>query len=580
MEENLPLLTTTRRIYQTLNFLGMNTSLFKTVFVATILFSCAERNATPSKELISQINLKTGTLISCGPADQQFGNVDFNTSCGKKVKETFNLGVKLLHSFEYDEAEKVFASIINEEPSCAMAYWGVAMANFHPLWTPPSKAELEKGSKAIRIAQSLDDKDDREQAYISAIASFYNSHESLDHRTRAINFENASAKVAQLFPNDNDAKVFYALSLLAAADPTDKSYVKQKKANEILSALYKQHPDHPGIVHYLIHANDYPELAAAAIPMANRYASVAPSSAHALHMPSHIFTRLGMWKESIESNLASADAAKCYAQSAGIKGHWDEELHALDYLAYAYLQRGDNLNAQKVLELLDSIETVSPMNFKVAYAFATIPARFALENRLWYRAASLDFKENVPWQEHGWQKAIVHYARSLGLARSGRTQPAKNELKEMDSLYDHFVKTKDAYKAAQVKIMATTARAWISMSEKKNEEAIELMKVAADLESKTEKHPVTPGEVLPAMELLGDMYLLNERYAEALIAYQENFKRTPNRFNGLYGAAKAAQLTGNDSLAGKYFQHLVTLAENASSDRIELADAKKNLTRR
>lgn len=553
----------------------MNTSLFTTVIVASALFSCAERNATPPKELIDDISLKRGTLISCGSADKQFGSVEFDISCDKKVKENFNLGVKLLHSFEYDEAEKVFAAVIADEPGCAMSYWGVAMSNFHPLWTPPSKAELEKGTKAIRIAQSIKNKDAKEQAYISAIAAFYNQHETIDHRTRAINFENASAKVVEQFPDDKEAKIFYALSLLAAADPTDKSYTKQKKANSILSGMYNDYPDHPGIVHYLIHANDYPELAAAAIPMANRYASVAPSSAHALHMPSHIFTRLGMWEESIQSNLASVDAAKCYAESAGIKGHWDEELHGLDYLAYAYLQKGDNTNAQNLLEYLDTIQTVNPMNFKVAYAFASIPARFVLENRLWKQAASLDFDNKVPWKDYGWQKAIVHYTRALGLSRSGNTRAARQELSALDSLYNHFVQAKDSYKANQVKIQSATASAWISMSEQKSDEAIELMKVAADLETKTEKHPVTPGEVLPAMELLGDMYLINERYNEALLAYQENLKRSPNRFNGLYGAAKAAQMTGNKSLANTYFQQLISLAKNVQSDRPELVDAKR-----
>jgi tetratricopeptide (TPR) repeat protein len=553
----------------------MNTRLFTALIVAVAHFSCAEQDAAPSKDLIAGINLKSGTLISCGPGDQQFGKVDFDISCGKGLEEKFNLGVKLLHSFEYDEAEKVFAEIIAEEPTCAMSYWGVAMSNFHPLWTPPSKAELEKGSKAIRIAQSINDKTAKEDAYISAIAAFYQNHETIDHPQRTIKFETASAKIVEEFPEDKEAKIFYALALLAAADPNDKSYVKQKKANAILAGLYRDNPDHPGIVHYLIHANDYPELAATAIPMANRYASVAPSSAHALHMPSHIFTRLGMWEESIRSNLASVDAAKCYAQSAGIQGHWDEELHGLDYLAYAYLQRGDNSNAEKLLAYLDTIQVVNPMNFKVAYAFASIPARFALENRLWKQAASLAFDKKVPWNDFGWQKAIVHYTRSMGLSRSGKTGAARVELKALDSLYDHFVKAGDSYKAAQVKIQSTTARAWISMGEQRNEDAIELMKLAADLESKTEKHPVTPGEVLPAMELLGDMHLLNGTYKEALLAYEESLKRSPGRFNSLFGAGRAAQLAGDETLAANYLKKLMSLGNDVQSNRPELVHAKK-----
>jgi tetratricopeptide (TPR) repeat protein len=557
----------------------MNTRLFTALIVAAAHFSCAEQDAAPSQDLIASINLKSGSLISCGPADQQFGKVDFDISCNKELEEKFNLGVKLLHSFEYDEAEKVFAETIAEEPTCAMSYWGVAMSNFHPLWTPPSKAELEKGSKAIRIAQSINGKSAKEDAYISAIAAFYQNHETIDHRERAVKFENASAKIVEEFPEDKEAKIFYALSMLAAADPTDKSYAKQKKANAILTGLYSENQDHPGVVHYLIHSNDYPELASSAIPMANRYASVAPSSAHALHMPSHIFTRLGMWEESIQSNLASVEAAKCYAQSAGIQGHWDEELHGLDYLAYAYLQRGDNSNAEKLLAYLDTIQVVNPMNFKVAYAFASIPARFALENRLWKQAASLDFDKKVPWNDFGWQKAIVHYTRSMGLSRSGKTDAARLELRALDSLYDHFVKAKDSYKAAQVKIQSTTARAWISMGEQRNEEAVELMKVAADLESKTEKHPVTPGEVLPAMELLGDMYMLNGTYKEALLAYEESMKRSPGRFNSLFGAAKAAQKSGNHTLAASHFGSLISVSNGVESNRPELDEAKKWLSR-
>ena len=554
----------------------MNIPLFRTAIVVVFLFSCRGNNKIPSKELINDINLKRGKLISCGSAEQQFGNVRFDIS-SEQVKEKFNLGVKLLHSFEYDEAEKVFADIIDEQPACAMAYWGVAMANFHPLWTPPSNAELQKGSKAIYIAHSLE-KSEKEKAFISAIAAFYTNYQTTSHPNRAKAFEKASEKVAEQFPDDDEAKIFYALSMLAAADPADKSYVQQKKANGILESLYKKYPDHPGIVHYLIHANDYPELASAAIPMANKYASVAPSSAHALHMPSHIFTRLGMWDESIQSNLASVDAAKCYAQTAGIAGHWDEELHALDYLVYAYLQQGNNYEVQRLIHYLDTIETVSPMNFKVAYAFATIPARYILENRLWQQAAALEFNEKVPWKQFGWQAAIVHFARSLGSSRTGDLVTAKREHKSLDSLYNSFVQANDPYKAVQVKIQSTAALAWIRDGEGNKDEALGLMKAAADLEGKTEKHPVTPGEVLPALELLGDMYLLHGRYHEAAAAYEENQERNSNRFNGLYGLAKAAGLSGSDSLSQVCYAKLDSLTRNIASNRSELAEAKRILS--
>ena len=278
-----------------------------------LMISCKEKNTAPSKDLINQLNLKRGKVISCGAGDQQFGSVNFEITCDEKTKKDFNLAIELLHSFEYDESEKVFAKIIDEAPGCAMAYWGVAMCNFHPLWNPPTEAELQKGAKAIEIANSITTKSERESAYINAIASFYKDWNKTDHHTRCDNFEKAMEKLHLTYPDDKEAAIFYALALDAAADPTDKTYANQKKAGEILNALYSDEPNHPGIIHYIIHTYDYPELAILALPAARKYAAVAPSSAHALHMPSHIFTRLGLWDECINSNLESVDAAKCYA---------------------------------------------------------------------------------------------------------------------------------------------------------------------------------------------------------------------------------------------------------------------------
>ncbi|HUR10716.1 MAG TPA: hypothetical protein VM012_05075, partial [Flavitalea sp.] len=403
---------------------------FHLVFLLVIgFFSCKENKSDPSTESIADLQLKKGAVVSCGPADNQFGSLDFKNSCSGKVKQDFNLAIKLLHSFEYDEAEKVFAKIIDAEPGCAMAYWGVAMSNFHPLWTPPTESEIKKGAKAIKIAQSMTVPTERERDYITAIAAFYQDWEKTDHRTRSINFELQMAKVYNAYPEDKEAAIFYALSLDAAADPADKTFEKQKRAGRILNSLYPGRPDHPGIVHYIIHTYDSPELAASGLEAAKKYASVAPSSAHALHMPSHIFTRLGLWNECIESNLASVDAAKCYAQSAGIKGHWDEELHGLDYLMYGYLQKGDNEKAKKLLEYLKTILEVNPVNFKVAYAFAAIPSRYVLENRIWNEAATLKgHYENFPWNKYPWQEAIVRFSRLLGAVHTGDQASAKTDL--------------------------------------------------------------------------------------------------------------------------------------------------------
>lgn len=360
--------------------------------------SCNRKNKTSANTAITEIGLKQGELISCGPPDKEFGSVGFETTCSEKVKKDFNLALALLHSFEYDEAEKAFAKVINEQPDCAMAYWGVAMSNYHPLWAPPTQPELEKGAKTILIAQSLKEKSSIETDYINAIAVFYENWNTTDHGTRSRNYEKAMERIYTANPTNKEAAVFYCLALVATADPADKSYAHQKKAGNILTSLYPEGQDHPGIVHYIIHTFDYPELAALALPAARKYASIAPSSAHAQHMPSHIFTRLGLWDECISSNIAAAASAKFYAETAGIKGHWDEELHALDYLVYGYLQKGDNVSAKKQWDYLRTIREVEPMNFKVLYAFAAIPSRYVLENKLWKDAANLQTfpGQNIP----------------------------------------------------------------------------------------------------------------------------------------------------------------------------------------
>ena len=326
--------------------LNTSTGVFYILIVLTLL-SCNGGNSVPSKELISQINLKRGSVIFCGASDKQFGSVNFEMTCDEKSKNDFNLAIELLHSFEYDESEKVFAKIIDENPECAMAYWGVAMCNFHALWTPPTEAELVKCIRAIEIASSIAKKSKRESAYINAIAQFYKDWNKTDHLTRCINYEKAMGKIHNTYPDNKEVDIFYALALAAAADPTDKTFINQKKAGSILTALYPAEPNHPGIIHYIIHTYDYPGLAELALPAARKYALVAPSSAHALHMPSHIFTKLGLWDDCIKSNLESVASAKCYAEQAGIKGHWDEELHGMDYLVYAYLQKGENKLAKQ-----------------------------------------------------------------------------------------------------------------------------------------------------------------------------------------------------------------------------------------
>ena len=538
--------------------------------------SCQENNKLPSQGLIQEMNLKRGEIISCGPADKEFGSLVFDVSGNEKAKEDFTLGLKLLHSFEYDEAEKVFAKIIDEDPACAMAYWGVAMSNFHPLWAPPTEPEIKKGEKALEIANALQKKSAKEAAYIEAVGAFYKDWQKLDHRTRCLAFEKAMENLYIKSPADKEAAIFYALSLTAAADLSDKTFVKQKKAGGILNALYPNEPNHPGIVHYLIHTYDSPQLAEMGLEAARRYASVAPSSAHALHMPSHIFTRLGLWSECIKSNLASVNSAQCYATSAGIKGHWDEELHGLDYLMYAYLQNGDDTKAKQQLDYLYSIKEVSPVNFKVAYAVAAIPSRYVLENKLWNDAANLKVhNESLLPENFPWQKAIIHFTRLMGNVHTNEMAAAKMELNMLKSIHARLTQQRDAYKAGQVDIQIKSGEAWIAMKEGKAEEAIRLMNLAADMEDNTEKSPVTPGEVIPARELLGDMYMEMNKHAEGLQAYEEDLKNQPNRFNGLCGAALSAERSGNKQKAKMYYGQLVSVAPN--SNRPEVIKAKQNL---
>lgn len=539
-----------------------------------ILSSCNGKNEPSASEAINAINLKRGEVVLCGPPDKQFGAVGFETSCSETVKKDFDLAIALLHSFEYDEAEKVFAKIIDQEPRCAMAYWGVAMSNYHLLWTPPSVAELEKGTKAIEIAQGLQ-KSKKENEYINAVAQLYNDWNQLDHMTRCINYEKAMEKIYLEYPDDKEAAILYALALNASADPADYSFKNQRKAGAILDGIYPGEPNHPGVVHYIIHTYDNPELAKLGLPAARKYASVAPSSAHALHMPSHIFTRLGLWDESIKSNLMSVSSAKCYAEETGIKGHWDEELHGLDYLVYAYLQKGENVHAKEQWDYLKTIKHVSPVNFKVAYAFAAIPSRYLLENKMWENAARLRIDpSNFQWKDYPWQNAIIHFTRLLGSIHIGNIDSARTELKILKSIYDTLMKRKELYNANQVKNQIKASEAWILFKEGKNIEALKLMDEAAITEDKTQKHPVTPCEVIPARELLGDMLLQMNKPDKALEAYEADLKNHPNRFNGLYGAGLAAEATHNPDKAKYYYRQLANIANSTNSNRPELEIAK------
>lgn len=546
--------------------------LLKLIIVLLIIVystACKNRSSSSNTDLAG-INLLRGDLILCN--SEQFGEVSFSLSCDYNTRETFDLAVSLLHSFEYAEAEKAFVKVIDMDPDCAMAYWGVSMSIFHSLWMQSDLSYLDKGEKLLKIANNLT-LEEKEEDYLDAISAFYKDWQIIDQQTRKELYEKKMEALYNNYKNDTEAAVFYALALRTAADPNDKAYTKQKKSGKILEDLFVKYPNHPGIAHYIIHNYDYPELAHLALSTARRYAQIAPASAHAQHMPSHIFTRLGLWEESINSNIYSTESALCYAESINPNAHWDEELHGMDYLVYAYLQIGDNTKAKEQYDYLKTFNDVFPANFKIAYSTAAIPTRIALENKDWVEASKLQLPDiKINWEVFPWQEAILHFGKALGFSHIGDIVSAEQELEILKSLYQELKEQNDDYKSSQVFIQINTALAWIELAKGNNEKAITYMLKASELENNTSKHAVTPCEVLPADELLGDLYLQLNKPNEALLAYEISLKDHPNRFNSLYGAAIAAGLVGDNKKKSFYFKTLMNQTENVISNRPEVLE--------
>lgn len=508
-------------------------------------------------------------------ASEKLGHVNFVVSCSPAAQKKFNRATALLHSFWYEEAEKAFAAIAMSEPKCAMAQWGVAMSLYHPVWAPATSSELQKGWVAVEKARSVA-RTARERDYIAAIESFYRDWDKLDHRTRALAYEKGMERVFLSYPKDREAAIFYALALLGTAESGDKNYAKQKKAADILNRVLPQEPQHPGVAHYLIHSFDYPPLALLALQAARSYAKIAPSSPHALHMPSHIFTRLGLWQESIESNLASAAAAKKYVAMSHPGAASFDELHALDYLVYAYLQGAEDQKAKRILDHAAALTKVDAPVLAASYAFTAIPARYTLERRRWSDAAKLELHPvDFPWEQFRYSEAIIYFARALGAARSGDPVAARKAMDKLSAIQKALVESKLGYWADQVEIQRRSAAAWLAHAEANDTEALTLMRSAAELEASTEKHPVTPGPIIPARELLGDMLLELKQPEQALREFETSLGDSPNRFNGLYGAARAAELSGDKKKAGDYYAKMVTLTAHADSDRPELQKIKE-----
>ena len=549
----------------------------KLLIVLSIIlcFSSCENKKTSSIQSFSELDLKRGDLLLCG--DPNFGDVSFALSCRYDLRETFNLGLSLMHSFEYAEAEKAFVSVLDQDPECLMAYWGTAMSILnHPLSFKQNMKSLERGENLLKVAQTLTPNNEREKDYIDAVTVYFNDWQTLDTKTRKLNYESKMEELYNKYPGDVETAVFYSLAVLATADLNDKSYIKQKKSGQILEKLFETNPNHPGIAHYIIHNYDSPELAHLALNTARKYAVIAPSSAHAQHMPSHIFTRLGLWNESIKSNIDSANSAVCYAKSVNPNANWVSEIHALDYLVYAYLQMGDNSRAQSEMNKMLEIKEVFPSDhFASAYALIAVPARLAVENKNWELATELELpKTNLDWDKAPWPKAMLHFSRALGFTNTGNSLAAQKELDILINLRDRLNEAKNSYESGQVTIQIESIKGWIEYSKGNTEKAIEYMKLATKLESETSKAAVTPGEIIPAEELLADLYMLSGKPKEALKSYELNLKGRPFRFNGIYGAAKAAQKLDNNELAAYYFEKLIKVSEDVNSSRPELLEAK------
>jgi tetratricopeptide (TPR) repeat protein len=504
---------------------------------------------------------------------EQLGTVQFPVSCTASMQKPFERGVALLHSFWYEEAEKQFEQVAKDDPQCAMAHWGVAMSLWHQLWNEPNAATLKRGRAELKKARALHPKTDRERDYIAAAASFYAGKHA--HDARAAAYSKAMEQMSQRYPDDREAAAFYALSLLASEPDNDSAFANRKKAAAVLERLFAEEPDHPGVAHYLIHSYDKPQLAELGLNAARRYAKIAPAAPHALHMPSHIFARLGLWQDDIDSNLASIAATrKTAAMHMGGEGH---QFHAMDFLVYAYLQSGREAEAQRVFEEVKAMPAMKDMYGEGfdprTFALVAFPARYALELHRWTEAASL---QPVPGAALG-DSSITYWARAIGAVRSGNAVQARKDVTEIEAIHKALLKKKKKSFAEAFDQDRQEAAAWIAHADGKDEEAIKMLRVVAEKEEST-------GEQLdggiPAREMLADLLLDIKRPEQALTEYEADLKFFPNRFNGLYGAARAAEIAGKTEKASGYYAQLVRVCEGSSSDRPELNRAKALLAQK
>ncbi len=511
---------------------------------------------------------------------EKLGAVHFATSCNHAAQIDINRAVALLHSFDFSRAIDEFKVALGEDGTCTIAYWGIALSDWGNPFAPGiiDKRLLQLGRESAEHGERLGAKTERERAYIAAVSNLYRDFESTPQQARLLAYRNAMRDVAANCPEDREAKIFYALALAVAADPGDKTYTDQLQAGAILEKLFEEEPTHPGLAHYIIHAYDVPPLAGRAFSAARRYSDIAPDAPHALHMPSHIFTRLGYWQASIDSNVAAAAAARQQGQTA-------EELHASDYETYAYLQTGQDEAAGRIVRSLPEMASrFDPKALLIGagppaagyFALAAIPARYALERRDWEQAEQLALRESsFPFTE-----AITWFARGLGAARLGHTAAANEAATALRQIQERLLRANERYWARQVEIQALAVAAWTTLTTGAKEEALRQMESAAEMEDGTEKSVVTPGPLSPARELLGEMFLELNDPAKALDQFEATLKNEPRRFRSIYGAAHAAQLIGSPDRSQRYFRELLEVCANAdTSARPELKEARDALAK-
>jgi hypothetical protein len=508
------------------------------------------------------------TLAFCAPgltqedADQKLGTVHFATSCNETAQRRFDRAMRYQHSFWYTESRDIYEETLKADPACAIAYWGIALSLLNNPHIPVPAPNLPLGLSAIEKAKAIGAKTQRERDYIEALAIMYVDYDKIPHQARVQAYLKAMEALAAKYPDDDEAQIFYAITLNVAASPADKTYANQLKGAAILEPIWQRQPRHPGIAHYLIHLYDYPAIAAKGLPAALLYSKIAPNAPHAQHMPSHIFTRVGYWKESIAANLASVQAAKAEKELG-------DQLHGEDYLVYAYLQLCQDKEAAATIDEIKAAQP-DPDSFGGAFSQAAAPARYMVERGDWAGAANLEVRPG----KFPHVMAITYFARAIGAARSGNSAAAKVDAARLAEIRDSLREAQNAYWAGQVDVQQQAANAWILYADGRYDEALKAMSAAADAEDKTEKAPVTPGPLAPARELYGFMLLDRGMTKEALAAFEATMAKEPNRFNGYVGAAKAAQALGDTAKAKAAYEKLVALAADSNSDRPTLVAAK------